>query len=195
MTVNTQVRWGPLTWRHLDADQAGDLWDELVDWVEWLRRRYGLSHSKLPGCWPNHPVAVEELTALMGSYTAAYQALSTKDGVVVRYHDTMIVWHRLELWSCLSRLKEHASFGDCNSKDCNWYERELKPLHPSTQQTINADIEARRAVPAQHHTMTERAMAELVASGDAISADDGSIHYRDGRWVYNDATREFDCAS
>lgn len=180
---------GPMNWRYLDAVDAAALWDELIDWVEWLRRRYGLTHNKLPGCWPNHPVAVEELTALMAGHTASYQRLSTPKGQVVRYHDQMIVWHRLEMWSCLDRIRANAAVGDCSADECSARPRAVPPLTSTVRQTIAEDLRG-RPVPADARVLDESVMAELIDLGRAVSDDDG-VAFRDAVWTYDQHSGRF----
>lgn len=174
---------GPMHWRHLDVAAAAQLWDELVDWVEWLRHRYGLPHTKLPGCWPHHPVAVEELTALMSAHTAAYQALTTKTGAVVRYHDQMIVWHRLEMWSCIERIRANAAVGDCTTDQCNARPRALTPLTPAIREVIENDLRDRPIAP-DARSLDESVMARLIQEGVAVAADDG-IRFDDALWDFD----------
>ena len=180
------VMWGPLTWRHLDAGPATELWIELIDWVDWLRDRYELEARQIPPCWPNHPVAVEELTALMASYTAAYRALTTRDGDVVRYHDTMIVWHRLELWSCLARLADHADTTVCSDGQCAHRRPSPRPVTMSSETSravIDADLAA-RPIGTDARTLTESVMSRLVEQGIASAGDDG-IEFDGATWHYN----------
>lgn len=183
------ITWGPMCWRHLDAAQAQQLWDELIDWVEWLRHRYGLSHSKLPACWPFHPVAVEELTALMAAYTAAYQALSTKDGAVVRYHDQMIVWHRMELWPCLARIHEYADT-TCTTKECKARPRPMEPLdYRRVNEFVAEDLRLRR-IDNDADVMPESVMSRLVSDGVAVTVDDG-VKFDDSLWEFNSDRSQF----
>lgn len=188
------VTWGPLTWRHLDAAAAEALWTELVDWVEWLRNRYGLTHSVLPACWPNHPVAVEELTALMAAYTAAYQVLVSKDGAVVRYHDLLIGWHRGELWPCLDRLPKVARFGDCQADACNWRPPSQAPLDRElVDRAIDADL-ADREISETQNVVREATMAHRSETGRAIvdeAAGDGSVLTAGALWDYDPHARVY----
>lgn len=180
------VMWGPLTWRHLDAGQATELWIELIDWVDWLRDRYELSAHQIPPCWPNHPVAVEELTALMASYTAAYQALTNKDGVVVRYHDTMIVWHRLELWSCLARLADHADTTVCSPTKCAHRppDRPTATMHSDTARAVVQSDLATRPVESDARVLAEAVMTQLIDEDAAHTVDNG-VAYDGAIWQFD----------
>lgn len=178
-----------MNWRYLDALDAARLWDELVDWVEWLRHRYGLPHSKLPGCWPHHPAAVEELTALMAGHTASYQLLTTPKGQVVRYHDQMIVWHRLEMWSCLDRIRANAAVGDCTPAQCSARPRPVPPLTSEIRAVIEEDLRE-RPIPTDTTVLPESVMAGLIDDGRAVVDDDG-VNFRDELWTYNQSTHIF----
>ena len=113
---NTASRW---SWAHLDADAAAQLWDELVDFVCWLDDRY-LRHQsgpslRLKACWYRHPVAVEELTALLAAWQAVYcppgddpetePVNNSPSGALVRWHEY--------LWTTLQRLRDYAGWNEC----------------------------------------------------------------------------------
>ena len=91
---------GPWAWQHLGAAQTRALLKELRDWVDWLIRRYELrgEAETIPPCWFLHPVAVEELTALMVAWTAAY---SQKE---IAPSEALAGWHDRWLWPTLHRL-------------------------------------------------------------------------------------------
>jgi len=91
---------GPWAWRHLGPSQIRALFTELRNWVDWLITRYELrgEAETIPPCWFLHPVAVEELTALMVAWTAAY---SQKE---IAPSDALVNWHDRWLWPTLHRL-------------------------------------------------------------------------------------------
>lgn len=93
---------GPWAWRHLTDAQREALIGELDEWVNWLRDRYqlGATRHQIPGCWAQHPVAVEELTALMVAWKSVYTGQSRGPS------EGLIAWHDRWLWPCLSRLNE-----------------------------------------------------------------------------------------
>jgi len=76
----------PWNWRGLDSGGAGDLWDELVAWVCWLVRRYGLS-EEVPACWWAHGAMVEELTALRAAWVAAFEEPSATMDAPLGWHE------------------------------------------------------------------------------------------------------------
>ncbi|MHB8187650.1 MAG: hypothetical protein ACYDDU_16555 [Dermatophilaceae bacterium] len=91
---------GPWSWRHLGPSQTRALFTELRDWVDRLISRYELrgEAETIPPCWFLHPVAVEELTALMVAWRAAY---SQKE---IAPSDALVNWHDRWLWPTLHRL-------------------------------------------------------------------------------------------
>jgi hypothetical protein len=91
---------GPWAWQHLGAAQTRALLMELRDWVDWLIGRYELrgEAETIPSCWFLHPVAVEELTALMVAWKAAYSQKQTAPS------DSPVNWHDRWLWPTLHRL-------------------------------------------------------------------------------------------
>jgi len=91
---------GPWAWRGLGPGRRRELLTELREWVDWLITRYELrgEAQTIPPCWYRHPVAVEELTALMVAWHAAYTA---DEGAP---SDALINWHDRWLWPALHRL-------------------------------------------------------------------------------------------
>lgn len=93
--VEPEFHWA---WQDLTLEQTRERFQTLREWVDWLVVRYALTEStRVPPCWYQHPVAVEELTALWSAWLAAYR--TTK-------HPTqeLINWHDRWLWPCLTRL-------------------------------------------------------------------------------------------
>jgi len=91
---------GAWTWRTLSSAATHDLFIQLRGWVDWLTVRYDLraEATLVPGCWYRHPVAVEELTALMVAWQAAYQSPPSPAS------DALVNWHDRCLWPTLHRL-------------------------------------------------------------------------------------------
>ena len=96
---------GQWTWRYLKPEQQEALLAELTDWVTWLTERYqlGSTRHQIPPCWAEHSVAVEEFTALMVAWKAAYAGRTRPP------RDDLINWHDRWLWPCLTRLNEQLS--------------------------------------------------------------------------------------
>ncbi len=99
----TPSRW---SWRDIDPLTADKLRRELADWVGWLRKRYPPLSRAIPDCWADHPVAVEELTALMAAWRHAYHGSDLAT-------DALITWHDRWLWPCVARLPKVAGLDAC----------------------------------------------------------------------------------
>ena len=84
-------------WRDLGEHGREELWNQLTDWVDYLRSRYPLAR-KIPACWAEHPELVEELTALWLAWQGAYQDRDAPLTAPVDWHDRWLpgVLHRLE---------------------------------------------------------------------------------------------------
>jgi hypothetical protein len=106
---DTELRDGRWTWRYLDDAAASALMDELRDWVEWLIERYELHDDRhaIEPCWTEHPVAVEELTALMVAWKAEFGPGQH------RVSAGPIAWHANWLWPTLERVNE-----TCGTRRC-----------------------------------------------------------------------------
>jgi len=87
----------PWCWRDLGEHGREELWNQLTDWVNYLRSRYPLAR-KLPGCWAEHPELVEELTALWLAWQSAYQDPDAALTAPADWHDRWLpgVLHRVE---------------------------------------------------------------------------------------------------
>lgn len=110
LAADEERRVGPSrwSWRHADHASAAQLWEELSDFVDWLVGRYQLTTeaATVPPCWYRHPVAVEELTALMAAWRVAYHGPSAP-------RDDLVAWHDRWLWPCLDRLPARAAWRGC----------------------------------------------------------------------------------
>lgn len=103
---------GRWTWRYLAHDAAEALMRELSDWVDWLIVRYKLRDDRhaIESCWREHPVAVEELTALMLAWKAEF-------GTAVRRPSAgPIAWHANWLWPTLERVNQLSGTRSCRSQ-------------------------------------------------------------------------------
>ena len=105
---------GPYYWAALDHDEAVKLWDKLGKFVTWLDGRYLTNLAdpsyRLPECWYRHPIAVEELTALMVAHRAAYDTRSAKAS------SALVDWHQRALWPTLDSLKLRAGLAGCRDR-------------------------------------------------------------------------------
>ena len=84
-------------WRYAGESATDSLWQELGDWVGWIRHRYPLAR-RIPECWADHPELVEELTALWLAWQAAYVERDASLTAAAEWHDRWLpgVLHRLE---------------------------------------------------------------------------------------------------
>jgi hypothetical protein len=84
-------------WRGLGPAGREELWNQLSDWVRWIRGRYPLAR-RIPPCWADHPEIVEELTALWLAWVQAYEDRDTPLTAAADWHDRWLpgVLYRLE---------------------------------------------------------------------------------------------------
>lgn len=99
-------RW---SWHHVRDRERAQLWAELRSFVDWLIDRYQPTGDvRIPPCWYRHPVAVEELTALMVAWRGAY---CTSE----RPSERIVSWHMNCLWPTLERLAKRARWSQCGA--------------------------------------------------------------------------------
>ncbi|RJO67950.1 hypothetical protein D5S18_34175 [Nocardia panacis] len=103
-------------WRELSLSDAVALWKELAEWADWLRHRYQLG-SRVPPCWWQHEVVVEELTALMAAHTAAYSVPAEQRDLA---REDMAAWHTQWLWPTIERLTRISDFSACRPTGCRY---------------------------------------------------------------------------
>lgn len=78
-------------------DEQASASDELVRWVAWLIKRYGLDET-IPGCWAEHAPIHEELSALRSAHAGAYDAIEGRANDLLQWHEA--------LQRCLSRVRD-----------------------------------------------------------------------------------------
>jgi len=61
-----------VNWEAMPSEAATQAWNDLDEWVNWLRRTYGLSPAVVPPMWHRHPELVWELSALHTYWVASY---------------------------------------------------------------------------------------------------------------------------
>ena len=174
---------GPWAWRHLGPSQTRALFIELRDWVDWLITRYELrgEAETIPGCWFRHPVAVEELTALMVAWKAAYAPKESSPT------DSLINWHDRWLWPTLARLNIQLRVW---AKCTGGAHAEPRPAPPVTDEASFTSFlpgpgieSARHSAPAE--TLDKTAVRAVLSSGAAVALLPGDpwspLRYC-GRW-------------
>ena len=98
----------PVDWSLVTSGDAERLWVRLDTWARWLVARYSLDARELPRCWYLHGALVEELTALLGAHTAAFDPAQTPNGPAD--------WHRL-FWDTRARLHDWTSRSGCSGRE------------------------------------------------------------------------------
>lgn len=78
-----------INWRTLPPERVAGVWDELVEWVDWLIDRYSLTSAQIPDCWFQHGSLVEELSALHTFWLAAFDDAGSGGGPVM-FHDRLL---------------------------------------------------------------------------------------------------------
>ncbi|PXX53444.1 hypothetical protein DFR70_12755 [Nocardia tenerifensis] len=129
---------GRYAWRHLDRVGAAQLWEELTDWVDWLRTTYQLG-SRIPGCWYRHPSVREELTALMAAHYAAYYCDCESPDLPT---EEPIAWHTQWLWPTVERLTRNSDFSGCRPENCR-FTTQPQPTLGGLADYIAADLNSR----------------------------------------------------
>ncbi|MBY6367580.1 hypothetical protein [Rhodococcoides corynebacterioides] len=176
-------------WRSLDRHDAARLWDDLVDWVWWLRDRYELTETVAP-CWYRHGPVVEEFTALLAWWRTA-------QGEAPRDHDdasrALADWHTDGLWPLIDRLPRLADFERCRADGCahtsgflhapEGTAESMEPLDLASAVSVDSDYAgdytgddvADADVVA---VLGENLMLSAVVSGEATALDTGLRHGR-----------------
>ncbi|MDN3460518.1 hypothetical protein [Rhodococcus sp. APC 3903] len=185
---------GPADWRHLDQDSAAELWVELREWTEWLRRRYDLG-NEIKSCWFKHDPMVEELTAAMFAHREVYQAVKTP------YHGGMAAWHYQVLWPLVSRLSK-MGFGECRRGGACGFEPDAAEIAGDFAEFIANEVAERPDFVSKAESGTNAASAltmdqvlDMIDSGLAVAedpSDDFTAVDIDGvRWEFDDETETY----
>lgn len=106
---------GPVwDWSAMTTDQATRAWQELTGWVEGVllprnpglhvkqRRDGGIPTGGWADCWYAHPEAVEELSALYGTWKQAYAAKDRSAAKVAEWRDRWLPGTRTRLATVLA---------------------------------------------------------------------------------------------
>ncbi|WP_439593809.1 hypothetical protein [Microbacterium sp.] len=84
-----------INWRYLSSGEAGQVWADLRDWVEWFTVRYHVPPSIVPNCWWQHEQLVEELTALYTAHVVSFDDADTGLGPIGWHERLAIAMPRL----------------------------------------------------------------------------------------------------
>ncbi len=181
--VGTTPAEGAWAWRTLGPGRRRELLSQLREWVDWLITRYELraEAQTIPPCWYRHPVAVEELTALMVAWHAAY---SQDEGTP---SDALINWHDRWLWPALHRLNVQLRVWPKCTGGTHEPSRTGLPLTDKEEFTAHLDqtTTAANAGGEGGRNLSEGVVRELLAShqAEALLPDDAHspIRYQ-GAW-------------
>ncbi|WP_216917656.1 hypothetical protein [Nocardia noduli] len=162
------------SWDSLDVHGARQLWEDLTEWVDWLRYTYQLE-SRIKPCWYRHSAVREELTALMVAHKAVYM---TEPAAVGTYREDLISWHTQWYRDSLEALVR--LLADCSRDHCAHI---LAPPRvpvedPERKKFIDEDVQ-RHAGPAESTTgnpqdlphpahYSEQQMQDAINSGAAV---------------------------
>ncbi|UOQ61876.1 DUF4913 domain-containing protein [Leucobacter rhizosphaerae] len=96
----------PINWYLLASGDAEAEWLALNEWVDQLRRTYGLPASVIPPFWYRHPEIVWELSALHLHWIASYDPEQDASGPIAWHTDFALARERLREWvsTCGTRL-------------------------------------------------------------------------------------------
>ena len=181
-------RAGPFVWSTLDAHSASTLWQDLADWVGWLRGRYPLARQ-VPLCWWRHPELVEELTALWLAWREGY----VEKGASLT---TPADWHGRWLPEFLRRVGAGgwniACEGEHKERVAGLYDERSVDDTDAFQEYVAADVTRRRITVTEEK---EKAMIDDQAMQDALASEaarllgdlpDSPVAFRDVYWVRGD---------
>lgn len=96
----------PINWNLLSSGDAEAEWLALNQWVDQIRRTYGLPASVIPPFWHRHPELVWELSALHLHWIASYDPEQDASGPIAWHTDFALARERLREWvaTCGTRL-------------------------------------------------------------------------------------------
>ncbi|MGO4680258.1 hypothetical protein [Microbacterium sp. 2MCAF23] len=97
----------PINWYLLTAQEAEAEWLDLNQWVDQLRRTYGLPASVVPPFWYRHPELVWELSALHLHWLCSYDPEQAGTGPLAWHKEFAAARARLREWvtTCGTRLE------------------------------------------------------------------------------------------
>lgn len=91
----------PINWNLLTADEALVEWMDLDEWIDWLRKAFGLPPTVVPPLWHRHDELVWELSALHTHWLNAYDSEGTPSGPIGWLRDFHEAKNRLREWVSL----------------------------------------------------------------------------------------------
>ncbi|MEZ4588679.1 MAG: hypothetical protein R2909_20065 [Gemmatimonadales bacterium] len=157
----------PINWNLLTADDAEAEWLDLNQWVNWLRRTYGLPASVIPPMWHRHPELVWELSALHLHWLCAYDPEQNGSAPLGWHRDFADARQRLREWVTASGTRLDR---DRPTRQTTWPGE--TPPAPSEEtpitnrdedfvQFVLDDVEARRQAEAEFYANLDPTTGEL----------------------------------
>lgn len=92
----------PINWDLLLPEDAEHEWLTLNEWVNWLRKTYGLPAAIVPPFWHRHPELVWELSALHLHWLGSYDPEQNGSAPLGWHVDFAATRERLREWVSLS---------------------------------------------------------------------------------------------
>jgi hypothetical protein len=179
---------GPFVWDRLGPHDAVRLWQELADWVGWLRSRYPLARQ-VPLCWWRHSELVEEMTALWLAWREAYLE---KGAPLTAAAD----WHARWLPDFLHRIGAGgwnvACEGEHKPRIGGLYDDQRVDEPREFETFVKADADRRRGgkpTREQESTMDDETMQAALDSGAAKALGElpnSPVAYDGSYWVPNE---------
>lgn len=145
----------PINWNLLTADEALVEWIDLNEWVDWLRKSFGLPPTVVPPYWHRHDELVWELSALHTHYLNAYDSQGSPSGPIGWQRDFAESRNRLRDWVSLSGTRLDR---DRPTRQTGWPgEASIKPApevvivdrRADFVTFVREDVAARRAIEEQ----------------------------------------------
>lgn len=97
---------GPVNWNILRSHELKTELLELDQWVDWLRRTYGLSVTVVPPFWHRHPELLWELSALRSHWLSSFDPRQAATGPLAWHKEFAAARLRLREWvaNCGTRI-------------------------------------------------------------------------------------------
>ncbi|WP_211658941.1 hypothetical protein [Phytoactinopolyspora halophila] len=149
----------PVNWRTLTADEAETEWHALNDWVNWLRREFGLPASIIPPYWHRHPELVWELSALHLKWLGAYDPHQDPAAPLAWMVDFRAARERLREWVTISGTRLDR---DRPTRQTTW-PGEPSPDEPAETRITNREQDFAQFV---NEDLSRRASAAAFLHGD-----------------------------
>lgn len=121
----------PINWDVLSAEDAEATWFDLNEWVDRLRRTYGLPPAIIPPLWHRHPELVWELSALHLHWKSSYEDGASPSAPLLWHRDFTEARTRLREWVAGSGTKLDR---DRPTRQTAWPGED--PLDPGTEVVI-----------------------------------------------------------